>query len=150
MELAHYDVHRGDELVGESEDAFAEAVKELSDELDAKAKALGVPVATLLGGKIRDKVPMYFVTPEPYIGHLGLDGVGDTKSMLESEMRERHIQWTTNAKITSVEDGKIHFIEVDDGAMQNMISGQDGKELGDCVLRLNEAHGRPRGGRGGI
>ena len=40
--------------------------------------------------KIRDKVPMHFVTPEPYIGHLGLDGVGDTKSMLESEMRDRH------------------------------------------------------------
>ncbi len=29
--------------------------------------------------KIRDQVPMTFVTPEPYIGHLGLDGVGDTK-----------------------------------------------------------------------
>ncbi len=29
--------------------------------------------------KLRDKVPMTFVTPEPYIGHLGLDGVGDTK-----------------------------------------------------------------------
>ena len=64
--------------------------------------------------KIRDKVPMYFVTPEPYIGHLGLDGVGDTKSLLESEMRDRHIQWTTNAKITKVEDGKIHFTEADD------------------------------------
>ena len=64
--------------------------------------------------KIRDKVPMYFVTPEPYIGHLGLDGVGDTKSLLESEMRDRHIQWTTNAKITSVDDGKLHFTEVDD------------------------------------
>ncbi len=28
--------------------------------LDAKAKALGVPVATLLGGKIRDRVPVYW------------------------------------------------------------------------------------------
>ena len=64
--------------------------------------------------KIRDKVPMYFVTPEPYVGHLGLDGVGDTKGMMESELRDRHIQWTTNAKITKVEDGKIHFTEVDD------------------------------------
>jgi sulfide:quinone oxidoreductase len=64
--------------------------------------------------KIRDKVPMYFVTPEPYIGHLGLDGVGDTKSMLESEFRDRHIQWTTNAKITSVEEGKVHFAEFDE------------------------------------
>ncbi|MEI8633147.1 hypothetical protein P4S72_16195 [Vibrio sp. PP-XX7] len=29
--------------------------------------------------KIRDQVPITFVTSEPYIGHLGLDGVGDTK-----------------------------------------------------------------------
>ncbi len=29
--------------------------------------------------RVRDRVPMTFVTPEPYIGHLGLDGVGDTK-----------------------------------------------------------------------
>ena len=34
--------------------------------------------------QIRDKVPMTFVTSEPYIGHLGLDGVGDTKGLLES------------------------------------------------------------------
>ena len=64
--------------------------------------------------KIRHKVPMHFVTPEPYIGHLGLDGVGDTKSMLESEMRDRHVRWTTNAKITKVEEGKVHFTEVDE------------------------------------
>jgi sulfide:quinone oxidoreductase len=64
--------------------------------------------------KIRDKVPMHFVTPEPYVGHLGLDGVGDTKSMMESELRDRHIRWTCNAKITSVEDGKIHFTEFDE------------------------------------
>jgi sulfide:quinone oxidoreductase len=31
----------------------------------------------------RDQVPMTFVTPEPYIGHLGLDGVGDTKGLIE-------------------------------------------------------------------
>ena len=37
--------------------------------------------------KIRDRVPMTFVTAEPYIGHLGLDGVGDTKGLLEGEMR---------------------------------------------------------------
>ena len=64
--------------------------------------------------KIRDKVPMHFVTPEPYVGHLGLDGVGDTKGLMESEMRDRHIQWTTNAKITEVTDGTIHFTEVDE------------------------------------
>lgn len=64
--------------------------------------------------KIRDKVKMHFVTPEPYVGHLGLDGVGDTKSLMESEFRDRHIHWTTNAKITNVAEGKISFTEVDE------------------------------------
>ena len=64
--------------------------------------------------KIRDQVPMHFVTPEPYIGHLGLDGVGDTKTLMESEFRNRHIQWTTNAKITNVSDGTMAFTEVDE------------------------------------
>nr|MDJ0940561.1 NAD(P)/FAD-dependent oxidoreductase [Woeseiaceae bacterium] len=31
-----------------------------------------------------------------------------------SEMRDRHIHWTTNAKITQVEDGRMHFTEVDE------------------------------------
>lgn len=66
--------------------------------------------------KVRDKVPMIFVTPEPYIGHLGLDGVGDTKSLLESEMRERHIKWITNARIESVEAGTMHVAEIGDDA----------------------------------
>ncbi|HWA63941.1 MAG TPA: FAD-dependent oxidoreductase [Caulobacteraceae bacterium] len=64
--------------------------------------------------KIRDRVPMTFVTPEPYIGHLGLDGVGDTKGLLESEMRERHIKWITNARVTGVEAGTMHVEEVDE------------------------------------
>jgi sulfide:quinone oxidoreductase len=62
--------------------------------------------------KLRDRVPMTFVTPEPYIGHLGLDGVGDTKTMLESEMRNRHIKWITSSRITSVEAGRMHVEEV--------------------------------------
>lgn len=37
--------------------------------------------------EIRDRVPMTFVTAEPYVGHLGLGGIGDTKGMLEHEMR---------------------------------------------------------------
>ncbi|HET7888552.1 MAG TPA: FAD/NAD(P)-binding oxidoreductase [Bradyrhizobium sp.] len=57
--------------------------------------------------KLRDQVPMTFVTSEPYIGHLGLDGVGDTKGLLESEMREKHIKWITNARIDRVEPGKM-------------------------------------------
>jgi sulfide:quinone oxidoreductase len=64
--------------------------------------------------KVRDKVPMTFVTAEPYIGHLGLGGVGDTRGFLESEMRQRHIKWICNAKVDKVEDGNMHVIEFND------------------------------------
>lgn len=72
--------------------------------------------------KIRNKVPMTFVTSEPYIGHLGLDGVGDTKGLLESEFRQRHIKWITSAKVQRVQAGKIVVDEVgDDGAVKKTV-----------------------------
>ncbi len=64
--------------------------------------------------KIRDKVPMTFVTSEPYIGHLGLGGVGDSKGFLESDFRNHHINWITNAKVDKVEDGKMYVEQYDD------------------------------------
>lgn len=64
--------------------------------------------------KIRDKVPMTFVTAEPYIGHLGLGGVGDTKGLLESALRDKTIKWITNAKVDKIEDGMMFVTEVDD------------------------------------
>ncbi|HHH36004.1 MAG TPA: NAD(P)/FAD-dependent oxidoreductase [Gammaproteobacteria bacterium] len=67
--------------------------------------------ADLRKRKMRHKVPITFVTSEPYIGHLGLGGVGDSKGMLESELRQHHIKWITNAKIQRVEDGKMFVAE---------------------------------------
>ncbi len=64
--------------------------------------------------KLRNKVPMTFVTSEPYIGHMGLGGVGDSKSMLESDFRNNDIKWITNAKVTKVEAGKMYVTEMDD------------------------------------
>jgi sulfide:quinone oxidoreductase len=64
--------------------------------------------------KLRNKVPITYVTSEPYIGHLGLGGVGDSKSMLESEFRNRDVKWITNAKTTKVEAGKLFATQLDD------------------------------------
>jgi len=64
--------------------------------------------------KLRSKVPITYVTSEPYIGHLGLGGVGDSKSMLESEFRNNDIKWICNAKVTKVEAGKMFVTELDD------------------------------------
>src|SRR5690606_13738846 len=66
-----------------------------------------------------DRVPMTFVTAEPYIGHLGLDGVGDTKGLLEGEMRAHHVKWLTSTRVKSIEAGMMHVEEVgDDGAVR--------------------------------
>jgi sulfide:quinone oxidoreductase len=70
--------------------------------------------ADLRKRKLRSKVPITFVTSEPYIGHLGLGGVGDSKSLLESEMRGHDIKWITNAKTTKVEAGKLFTTQLDD------------------------------------
>jgi len=75
--------------------------------------------AALRKARMRDQVPMTFVTPEPYIGHLGLDGVGDTKGLIESAMRERHIKWITNARTTKADPDKLFVEEVnEDGSVK--------------------------------
>ncbi|MBK9136651.1 MAG: NAD(P)/FAD-dependent oxidoreductase [Betaproteobacteria bacterium] len=70
--------------------------------------------ADLRRRKLRHKVPITFVTSEPYIGHLGLGGVGDSKTLLESEFRNHDVKWITNAKTTKVEAGKLFATEVND------------------------------------
>jgi sulfide:quinone oxidoreductase len=61
--------------------------------------------------RVRDRVPMTYVTAEPYIGHMGLGGVGDSKGLMESELRQRHINWITNAKVLGVEAGVMTVAE---------------------------------------
>jgi len=63
--------------------------------------------ADLRRRKVRDKVPITFVTSEPYIGHMGLGGVGDSKGLLESEFRQHDIKWITNAKVDSVDADSV-------------------------------------------
>lgn len=77
--------------------------------------------------KLRDKVPMTYVSSEPYIGHMGLGGVGDSKGLMEAELRQRHIKWITNAKITEVSAGEMKVSEIND----------DGTPRKDHVLPFN-------------
>lgn len=70
--------------------------------------------ADLRKRKLRDRVPMTFVTSEPYIGHMGLGGVGDSKGLLESELRQRHIKWIANARVLEARAGAVKVAEHDD------------------------------------
>ncbi len=69
--------------------------------------------ADLRKRRIRDKVPITFVSSEPYIGHMGLGGVGDSKGLMESELRQRHIKWVVNARIGEVRAGEMTVVEHD-------------------------------------
>jgi sulfide:quinone oxidoreductase len=70
--------------------------------------------ADLRKRKLRDRVPMTYVTSEPYIGHMGLGGVGDSKGLMEGELRQRHIKWITNAKIAGVAADEMKVTELDE------------------------------------
>ena len=75
----------------------------------------------LRDAKVRDRVLMTFVTSEPYVGHLGLDGVGDTKGLLESELRNHHIKWITNARVQRFEVDKVFAEELnEDGSVKTV------------------------------
>jgi sulfide:quinone oxidoreductase len=77
--------------------------------------------ADLRKRKVRNKVPMTFVTSEPYIGHLGLGGVGDTKGLLESLLRDRDIKWITNARVDNVGPDKVTVSEMnEDGEVKKV------------------------------
>lgn len=68
--------------------------------------------ADLRHRKLRDRVPITYVTPEPYAGHMGLGGVGDSKTLMEHEFRQRGIRWIANAKVIGAEPGKLKVQEV--------------------------------------
>jgi len=52
--------------------------------------------------KLRKYVDIHFVTPEPYIGHLGIGGMANSRRLLEDAFSERGIKWMTNAAIAEV------------------------------------------------
>ena len=62
---------------------------------------------------LRDKVEITFVTAEPWVGHLGLGGMGDARERLEAAMRERGIAWIANARVDRVERARMHVSECD-------------------------------------
>ena len=63
--------------------------------------------ADLRKKKLRKKVPIYFVTPEPYIGHMGLAGVGKSRRLMEDEFAEHSIKPICNTAIKEVQPGKM-------------------------------------------
>jgi sulfide:quinone oxidoreductase len=58
---------------------------------------------------LRDQVPITYVTPEPYVGHLGVSGVKNARKLTAELMAERGITVIDNMRITRVEPDRIHL-----------------------------------------
>lgn len=57
--------------------------------------------------KVRDKVSLTWITPEPFLGHFGIGGITGGKAMLEAFMKLYNIKWYTNASIERIEKDQI-------------------------------------------
>ncbi len=58
---------------------------------------------------IRDKVDLYWITPEPYIGHFGIDGIKFGKEMLEGFCKMFNIKVITEVGIEKVEKETLYL-----------------------------------------
>lgn len=56
---------------------------------------------------MRSKVPLCFVTSEPYLSHFGLGGVGKSRRLMEDEFAEKDIKVFCNAVVKEVLPGRV-------------------------------------------
>lgn len=53
--------------------------------------------------KVRDQSSITLVTPEPHLGHFGLEGIGESRKVLETAFEHRDILWATEKQIREVQ-----------------------------------------------
>lgn len=63
--------------------------------------------------KLRHKVPIAFVTPEPFVGHFGVGGFGKARQFFEGEFEQRDIRYFTSVAVSKITAGSV---ELADGA----------------------------------
>ena len=61
--------------------------------------------------KIRHKVPIVFVTPEPFLGHFGVGGFGKARQFFEGEFEQRDIRYCTSAEVLEITDSFVSIAD---------------------------------------
>lgn len=61
--------------------------------------------------KTRHKAPISFVTPEPFLGHMGIGGVGKVRQFLEGEFEERDIRYYTSAAVSKITESSVELAD---------------------------------------
>lgn len=65
--------------------------------------------AELRRRKMRHKVPLLYLTSEPYLGHMGVGGIGTSRRFMEDEFAKRDIKALANQAIDEVAPGEIRL-----------------------------------------
>ncbi len=55
----------------------------------------------------RHKVPITFVTPEPFLGHFGVGGMGRARQFLEGALEERDIRYFTSVAVSKISESSV-------------------------------------------
>jgi sulfide:quinone oxidoreductase len=58
---------------------------------------------------IRDKVEITWVTPEPFLGHFGIDGMSGGEAMLKAFMKAFKINYITNSEIDEITQDRFRL-----------------------------------------
>ncbi len=61
--------------------------------------------------KMRHKVPIAFITPEPFLGHLGVAGVGKARQFLEGEFEHRDIRYFVSAAASRITESSVELAD---------------------------------------
>lgn len=57
--------------------------------------------------KIRDRADLYWITPEPFLGHFGIDGMAGGETMLKSFMKMFNIHYRTEVGVEKMDAKEI-------------------------------------------
>ncbi len=61
--------------------------------------------------KARHKVPITFATPEPFLGHFGVGGVGKARQFFEGEFEARDVKYLTSAAVSEITDVSVELAD---------------------------------------
>jgi sulfide:quinone oxidoreductase len=99
--------------------------------------------ATLRKARKRERFRLTFLTPEPFLGHFGVDGIGDSRRSFEREFATRNIDTVVNSKIVGAEPGRLTLA---DGSMHAFdFSLIIPAFLGSAFARYTEGLSNPKG-----
>lgn len=68
--------------------------------------ALNLDIALRKAG-VREEAQITFITPEPYLGHFGHDGLGNSRQIIESAFANQDITYLTEAQIARIEEETV-------------------------------------------